>query len=186
MKASYNWIRALVPQITATPKELAARLTAAGLEVEAMHAYGAGIEECVVAKVVSMRAHPSKSGLNLVTVDHGAAEHLEVVCGASNLPAAGGLVVLAPLGTHLPAKGMTIERRQIAGVWSTGMLCSEQELGLTEESDGILILPAGTAKPGERFAKAVPAAMDTIFEICLTPNRPDGLGHIGLAREVAA
>src|SRR3954470_3880556 len=106
MKASYNWLKALVPQITASPKELAARFTAAGLEVEGSHAYGAGIEPCLVAKVVSMRPHPSKSGLNLVTVDHGAAAHLEIVCGASNVPAPGGLVVLAPLGTHLPAKGM--------------------------------------------------------------------------------
>ena len=186
MKASYNWLRALVPQITASPKELAERFTFAGLEVEAMHAYGAGIESCVVASVLSMRPHPTKSGLNLVTVDHGAAEPLEIVCGAPNVPPPGGLVVLAPLGTHLPAKGMTIERRQIAGVWSVGMLCSEQELGLTDDSNGILVLPPGTAKPGELFAKAVPAAMDTVLEIGLTPNRPDGLGHIGLAREAAA
>jgi phenylalanyl-tRNA synthetase beta chain len=186
MKASYSWLRALVPQIKATPSELAARLTAAGLEVEGIHAYGAGVEACIVVKVVSTRPHPSKSGLNLVTVDRGDPTHLEVVCGAPNVPPPGGLVVLAPLGAHLPAKGMTIERRAIGGITSEGMLCSEQELGLTEEGGGIIVLPPGTAKPGARLAEAVPATMDTIFEISLTPNRPDGLGHVGLAREAAA
>jgi phenylalanyl-tRNA synthetase beta chain len=102
------------------------------------------------------------------------------------VPAAGGLVVLAPLGAHLPAKGMTIERRAIGGVTSEGMLCSESELGLSEDSEGILILPPGTGKPGDRFVDVVPAARDTVLEIGLTPNRPDGLGHIGLAREIAA
>ena len=190
MKASYSWLRALVPQLSASPSELAARFTGAGLEVEAMHAFGAGIEPCLVVAVVSKRPHPTKSGLNLVTVDRGGGPGeggpIEIVCGASNVPDPGGLVVLAPLGAHLPAKGMTIERRAIAGVVSEGMLCSEQELGLGDESDGILVLPPGTAAPGTRFVEAVPAAMDTIFEIGLTPNRPDGLGHLGLAREAAA
>jgi phenylalanyl-tRNA synthetase beta chain len=193
MKASYSWLRALVPQLSASPTELAARLTGAGLEVEATHAFGAGIETCLVVAVVSKRPHPTKTGLNLVTVDRGGAPGgqgeggpIEIVCGASNVPDPGGLVVLAPLGAHLPAKGMTIERRAIAGVVSEGMLCSEQELGLGDESDGILVLPPGTAAPGALFAEAVPAAMDTVFEIGLTPNRPDGLGHLGLAREAAA
>src|ERR1700722_8682966 len=148
MKASYQWLRALVPQLTATPKELAARFTQAGLEVEGTHEFGAGSEACLVVAVVSTRPHPAKSGLNLVTVDRGAGESaLEIVCGAPNVPAAGGLVVLAPLGTHLPAKGMTIERRAIAGVVSEGMLCSEEELGLGDAGDGILVLPARAASP---------------------------------------
>jgi phenylalanyl-tRNA synthetase beta chain len=190
MKASYQWLRALVPALTASPAELAARFTQAGLEVEATHDFGAGGEGCLVVAVVSTRPHPSKSGLNLVTVDRGSAGGpLEIVCGAPNVPAPGGLVVLAPLGTHLPGKdgkGMTIERRAIAGVTSEGMLCSEQELGLTDDAEGILVLPPGTAKPGDKLVSAVPAARDTIFEIGLTPNRPDGLGHVGLAREAAA
>jgi phenylalanyl-tRNA synthetase beta chain len=186
MKASVQWLRALVPQLTASPKEIAARFTAAGLEVEAIHEYGEGAEACVVAAVLSTRPHPSKSGLNLVTVDRGAGVSLEVVCGAPNVPPPGGLVVLAPLGARLPAKKMTIERREIAGVTSEGMLCSEQELGLTDEAAGILVLPQGLAKAGAPFAAAVPAARDTILEIGLTPNRPDGLGHVGLAREIAA
>jgi phenylalanyl-tRNA synthetase beta chain len=186
MKASYRWLRSLVPQLTASPEELAQRLTGAGLEVEAIHRYGAGAEACVVAKVVSTRPHPTKSGLKLVTVDRGAAATQELVCGAPNVPDPGGLVVLAPLGAVLPAKNMTIEKRSIAGVESEGMLCSEAELGLTDESDGILVLPPGTASPGAPFVAAVPEAADHVLDISLTPNRPDCLGHVGLAREIAA
>ena len=185
MKASYRWLRELVPQLQASPKELAERLTAAGLEIEGVIEYGAAADACVVAKVVSMRPHPTKSGLRLVTVDRGGAQQ-ELVCGAPNVPEAGGLVVLAPLGTHLPAKNVTIGKRSIAGVESEGMLCSEDELGLGDDHDGIIILPAGTAEPGTKLSQAVPAMRDTVFEINVTANRPDALGHIGLAREIAA
>jgi phenylalanyl-tRNA synthetase beta chain len=185
MKASYRWLRELVPQLTASPRELADRLTSAGLEVEGIAEYGAASDACLVARVVSLRPHPTKSGLRLVTVDRGGA-HQEVVCGAPNVPAPGGLVVLAPLGAHLPAKDVTIARRAIAGVESEGMLCSEDELGLGDDHDGILILPDGLAAPGTPLSAALPATRDTVFEIGLTPNRPDGLGHVGLAREVAA
>ncbi len=185
MKASYLWLRTLVPGLAADPKTLAARFTAAGLEVEATHEYGAGAEACVLAWVVSARQHPTKSGLQLVTVDRGGGTQ-EVVCGAPNVPAPGAVVVLAPLGAHLPAKNMTIARREIGGVASEGMLCSEAELGLSEDSGGIIVFPAGFAAPGTKLVDAVPEARDTIFEIGLTPNRPDGLGHVGLAREAAA
>lgn len=185
MKASYNWLRELVPQLTASPRDLAARLTGAGLEVEGIIEYGAAADACIVSRVTAVRPHPTKSGLRLVTVDRGDAQQ-EVVCGAPNVPEPGGLVVLAPLGAHLPAKNVTIAKRAIAGVESEGMLCSEDELGLGDDHDGIIILPAGAGQPGQILSAAVPAMRDTVFEIGLTPNRPDGLGHIGLAREVAA
>jgi phenylalanyl-tRNA synthetase beta chain len=185
MKASVRWLRELCPQLPDDAATIAARFTAAGLEVEGTTAFGLGAEACLIASVVSTRPHPSRSGLRLVTVDRGGAQQ-EVVCGAPNVPEPGGLVVLAPLGTHLPAKGMTIERRTIAGVASEGMLCSESELGLGDEAGGILVLPAGTASPGAPLVKVLPGARDTILEIGLTPNRPDGLGHVGLAREAAA
>jgi phenylalanyl-tRNA synthetase beta chain len=184
MKASYSWLEQLFPGAP-DPRALADRFTAAGVEVEGIHEYGEGAESCVIAWVVSVRPHPSKSGLRLVTIDRGGATQ-EVVCGAPNVPEPGGVVVLAPLGTRLPAKGMTIGRREIAGVTSEGMLCSEAELGLTEDESGILVLPKGFAAPGTPLVEAVPEVRDTIFEIGLTPNRPDGLGHIGLAREAAA
>lgn len=183
MLASYNWLKELCPGLTLSAADVAAKLTGAGLEVEAQKPYGAP-DECIVVKVVSMRPHPTKSGLRLVTVDTGSGQQ-EIVCGAPNVPdPANGpaLVVLAPLGTHLPAKNMTIGKRDIGGIPSEGMLCSDSELGLSEESDGIIVLDHG--KPGQRFTELVPR--DVIFEIGLTPNRPDGLGHIGLAREIAA
>jgi phenylalanyl-tRNA synthetase beta chain len=185
MKASVRWLRELCPELPDDAAAIAARLTSAGLEVEGTEAFGLGAEACIVARVVSSRPHPSRAGLRLVTVDRGTAQQ-EVVCGAPNVPEAGGLVVLAPLGAHLPAKGMTIEKRTIAGVPSEGMLCSEAELGLGDDGSGILVLPAGSAQPGDAFVHAFPAARDTVLEIGLTPNRPDALGHIGIAREAAA
>lgn len=185
MKASYRWLLELIPQLEVTPQELATRLTSAGLAVDGIAFHGAASEKCLVAEVKIVRPHPQRANLQLVTVDHGGG-HEEVVCGASNVPAPGGLVVLAPLGTHLPAKNMTIERRSVAGVESAGMLCSEAELGLSEDAAGILVLPSGTAKPGTPLSVAVPASHDVIFELDLTPNRPDALGHIGIARDLAA
>jgi phenylalanyl-tRNA synthetase beta chain len=185
MKASYRWLRTLVPQLTDSPEALATKLTFAGIEVEEIIKFGQGAAACVVVQVVSIRPHPSKSGLRLVTVDIGEKTQ-EIVCGAPNVPDAGGLVVLAPLGAYLPAKDLTIARRDIGGIESEGMLCSESELGLTDESDGILVLPAGTAAKGAPLIAAVPETEDTIFELGITPNRPDALGHIGLAREIAA
>jgi phenylalanyl-tRNA synthetase beta chain len=184
MKASVRWLRELCPSLPADAALLAARLTAAGLEVEAIETFGAASPACRVARVVSVRPHPSRSGLRLVTVEAGAAPQ-EVVCGAPNVPEPGGLVVLAPLGAHLPAKGLTIERRSIGGVESEGMLCSEAELGLGEDGTGILVLP-NTAAPGASLAEAFPASHDRVLDISLTPNRPDALGHVGIAREAAA
>ncbi len=188
MKASYNWLRELLgPTFTAGPEEVAERLTRAGLEVESRTKFGEASDKVHVASVVAKEAHPARPKLTLVTVDLGGKTQ-RVVCGAPNVPEPGGLVVLAPLGTHLPAKGVTLEPKDIGGVTSEGMLCSESELGLriTGGEAGILILPPGTAAPGTVLSTAIPAAFDTVFEIGLTPNRPDGLGHVGLARELAA
>ena len=186
MKASYRWLRELLPALTASADEVAERLTHAGIEVEGRHEYGKGTEACLVVKVVAIKPHPTKSGLRLVTVEREGGEQQEVVCGAPNVPEPGGLVVLAPLGVHLPAKNLTIAPRAIGGVTSEGMLCSESELGLSEDHGGIIVLSPGFAEPGTPYATAVPNARDTVFEIGLTPNRPDGLGHVGIARELSA
>src|SRR5258707_8221425 len=129
MKASYRWLRALIPRLEALPAEIANRLTHAGLEVEGMHAYGAGLEPLVVAAVRQVEQHPGRSGLKLVTVDRGGREE-RVVCGAPNVPAPGGLVVLAPLGTRLPASGMTIAARDIGGGERAGGRCFPGGAGL--------------------------------------------------------
>jgi phenylalanyl-tRNA synthetase beta chain len=188
MKASYRWISALVPDLGASPRELADRFSGAGVAVDGIDEYGAGTAAIVVAEVRRIEPHPKRDKLRLVTVDRGGAEQ-RVVCGAPNVPEPGGLVCLAPLGTTLPAVGMTLTPREIAGVVSEGMLCSEIELGLAgsaKEDAGILVLPAGTAKPGTPLREAVPAVHDFVFELDLTPNRPDALGHVGLARDAAA
>ncbi|UQA57917.1 phenylalanine--tRNA ligase subunit beta [Polyangium aurulentum] len=190
MRASYRWLRELIPGLEATPQEIAERLTHAGIEVEAITEYGAGTGPVVVAEVRKIEPHPTRPKLRLVTVDRGGAEQ-RIVCGAPNVPDPGGLVALAPVGTHLPEVGVTLTPRDIGGVVSEGMLCSEMELGLVasgkkEEDPGILILRAGIAAPGTPLEKAEPATHDWIFHLGLTPNRPDALGHIGLAREIAA
>jgi phenylalanyl-tRNA synthetase beta chain len=184
MLVSYRWLQELLPSLTASAAEVARRITHAGLEVEAVQEFGVGLEPVVVAEVRKIEPHPTKSGLRLVTVDRGGAEQ-RVVCGASNVPEPGGRVLLAPLGTVIPALGGPLTAREIGGVKSEGMLVSEAELGLAEESDGILIVDAATP-PGTPLFEAFPEARDTVFHVGVTPNRPDALGHVGVARDVAA
>ena len=184
MLASYLWIKQLLPALHASAAEVASRLTRAGLEVEAVQEVGLGLDPIVVAEVRAIEPHPSKSGLRLVTVDRGG-QTQRVVCGASNVPAPGGRVLLAPLGTVIPGLG-PLTPREIGGVSSEGMLVSEEELGLASESDGIIVLDAKVGAPGSKLFDVLPEARDTLFHIGVTPNRPDALGHLGLARDVAA
>jgi len=185
MRASYRWLKELLPDLQASPAEVALRFGAAGLAVDGVQSFGAGLESLLVVKVLGKEPHPKRASLNLVTIDRGGQQQV-VVCGASNVPEAGGLVVLAPLGANLPGMDGPLAPRDIGGVTSEGMLCSEVELGLADGGDGILILPPGSAKAGTAFVSAFPAAQDTIYELDVTPNRPDALGHVGLARELAA
>ena len=185
MRVSYSWLRELLPGLTASPQEVADRLSAAGLAVDGIEARGTALGEVRVARVVALEPHPKRSGLRLVTVDHGAGTQ-KVVCGAANVPEPGGLVVLAPLGAKLPSLPEPLGRREIGGVPSEGMLVSEVELGVATSSDGILLLDASVATPGQSLAELVPGAVDWIFELDVTPNRPDALGHRGVARELSA
>jgi phenylalanyl-tRNA synthetase beta chain len=185
MRVSYSWLRELLPALDAPAAEVAERLSAAGLAVDGISIHGAGADSVLLARVRAVAPHPKRSNLRLVTVDRGAGHEQQVVCGAANVPEPGGMVVLAPLGARLPGQE-PLAPREIAGVRSEGMLCSERELGLAEESDGILILPSTLAPAGTSLAQAVPGASDTVFELDVTPNRPDALGHVGIARELAA
>ena len=184
MLVSYRWLRELLPGFAATPADVAVALTGAGLAVDAIRTFGGGARACVVAEVRRVEPHPKRSGLRLVTVDRGGGEQ-RVVCGAPNVPEPGGLVVLAPLGAELPTFGV-LTRRDIGGVTSEGMLCSEAELGLAESSDGLLVLAPGSAAPGTPLSELPAFAEDTIFELDITPNRPDALGHLGVARDLGA
>jgi phenylalanyl-tRNA synthetase beta chain len=186
MKVSFNWLRELVelkPGVTVDA--VAQQLTLVGLEVESIERRGRDVAGVVVAEVRGTRPHPGAEKLTLVRVVAGGAEQdeVEVVCGAPNVPAAGGKVVWAPPGATLPG-GRKLERKDVRGVSSPGMLCSEVELGISEASDGILILPPDTPV-GVDLARQI-GLLDEVLEVNVTPNRPDALSHLGIAREVAA
>ncbi len=188
MKVSVSWLRSLVPGLDAPVQEIAERLTRSGLEVEQIVTYGAAATDVRVAEVVEKEAHPHRDKLTLVTVDTGGRRQ-RVVCGAPNVPEPGGRVVLASVGTVLPAMGVTLTARAIGGVVSEGMLCSEVELGLVDaagKGDGIMVLDGNGSALGTPLAEAVPGTHDHILDIGVTPNRPDALGHVGVARELAA
>jgi phenylalanyl-tRNA synthetase beta chain len=186
MKISFNWLRELValkPGVTAD--SVAQQLTLVGLEVESIERRGRDVAGVVIAEVRGARPHPGSDKLSLVRVVAGGPEQeeTEVVCGAKNVPGPGGKVVWAPPGATLPG-GRKLERKDVRGVSSPGMLCSEVELGISEASDGILIL-SPDAPVGADFARQV-GLLDEVLEVNVTPNRPDALSHVGIAREVAA
>lgn len=162
--------------------ELSAAITAVGLEVEGVTRVGQGLEAIVVGEIRSVAPHPSADRLRVVEL-HDGQRMLSVVCGAPNVPAPGGKVAFAPVGTTLPG-GLVLTARQVRGVDSHGMICSEQELGIGPDHDGILVLPSAWPA-GDRLADRVPGVIDTIFELSVTPNRPDALGHVGVARDLA-
>jgi phenylalanyl-tRNA synthetase beta chain len=180
MRISLQWLSEFVD--LPAPEELARRLTAVGLEVEAVERTGQGLEGVVVARVLSSVKHPDAEKLSVTSIDRGDGQPLQVVCGARNY-AVGDLVPLATVGSTLPG-GTRIAKAKLRGVESFGMLCSARELGLSEDASGLLILPAD-AVPGTPIAAAL-RLEDVLFEVNVTPNRPDALSHLGIAREVAA
>ncbi|RLB45255.1 MAG: phenylalanine--tRNA ligase subunit beta [Deltaproteobacteria bacterium] len=182
MLASYNWLVELTG-VTASPREVADKLTGGGLEVEAFETRGEGLDSVVIAEVRSKTKVPDKDKLSHVVVFDGEGE-VDVICGAANVPDPGRRVLFARVGSVLP-NGMEIGERKLGGVLSRGMICSEVELEIGTGAEGIFVVPADIeAAPGTPIADAL-GLRDTIFELGLTPNRPDGLGHIGLARDVA-
>jgi phenylalanyl-tRNA synthetase beta chain len=182
MRLSINWLRTLV-ECALDGEALAERLTMAGLEVEGIQRF-ADFSGVVVAEVRKKKPHPAAAKLTLVDVWDGR-EVTQVVCGAPNVPEAGARVLWARPGARLP-DGRVLEAREVRGVVSPGMLCAEDELGLGAQHEGIVVLgPLDAARPGDDAAAALELP-DTILEVNVTPNRPDCLGHLGLAREVAA
>lgn len=180
MNVTYNWLKEFV-DFDLSPEQLADLLTMLGLEVEGMETLGAGMDDVVVAVVAEKRQHPNADKLSLCRVNNGR-EILDVVCGAQNFKQ-GDTVALAQIGACLPGD-FRIKRSKIRGEESCGMLCSEKELGLAEESAGIMVLPAGLPL-GKPVFEAL-GLKDTLFEIGLTPNRADCLSAAGIAREIAA
>jgi phenylalanyl-tRNA synthetase beta chain len=180
MKASYKWLKELV-DFNWSPEELADRLTLAGLEVESITPWGFGLEKVIVGEIKKVEKHPQAEKLSICSVSTGK-EIIQVICGAQNAKA-GIKAPLALIGAKLPS-GAPIEKAVLKGIDSYGMLCSEMELGIGEESEGIMVLEDGL-KVGEPLSKALDLE-DFILDIDLTPNRPDAASMIGIARDIAA
>lgn len=181
MKFSENWLRELV-EIKADRAALAHALTMAGLEVEELTPLGESFGGVVVAEIVGAEKHPEADRLQVCKVDAGSGEPLQIVCGAPNARV-GIKVPLATVGANLPG-GIAIKAAKLRGVESSGMLCSAKELGIDNDASGLLELPAD-APVGKPLADYL-GLPDASIELKLTPNRPDCLGLVGLAHDVAA
>lgn len=180
MIVTLNWLQEFV-DFSATPQELADKLTMVGLEVESLTSLGSDLDSVVVARLEQVEKHPNAERLTLCQVNNGE-NTVQVICGATNHKT-GDLVAFAQPGSVLPGD-FKIKKSKIRNMESQGMLCSEKELGLSAESAGILILD--TAAPLGTPVFDVLRLKDSVFEIGLTPNRPDCLSLVGIAREVAA
>jgi len=183
MKVSLKWLKDYV-DIKLAPEELAERLTMAGLEVEGIQAIGGTWDKVVIGEVVALNPHPDADRLKLATVDLGT-EQVTTVCGAPNI-GLGQRVTFAHIGARLidahTEEAMLLKPAKIRGVASEGMVCSEKELGISDSHEGILVLP-----PEAPIGAPLGAYLgDVIFDLDVTPNRPDCLSVIGVAREIAA
>ena len=196
MLISLSWLRDYVDS-PISADELADRITMAGLEVEELTPFGSDFDGVVVGRVDEVRKHPNADRLSVCRVDVGGDDLLNIVCGAPNV-AAGQLVPVAMVGAELmvppqdgngPRQPFKIGKRKMRGEVSEGMICSEWELGFSDDHDGILVLPEdapiGTPFSEYQSGRGVPTS-DTVIEIAVTPNRPDATSHFGVARDVAA
>jgi phenylalanyl-tRNA synthetase beta chain len=181
MKFSLSWLKDYL-DTEASVAEISATLNAIGIEVEGIEDPAARLAGFRVARVLTAAPHPNADKLQVLTVDTGAGDPLQVVCGAPNARA--GLVgVLGTAGAVVPANGMVLKVAAVRGVESNGMMCSSRELELGEDHAGIIELPAD-APVGAAFADYHGA--DPVFDVSITPNRPDCMGVYGIARDLAA
>jgi phenylalanyl-tRNA synthetase beta chain len=180
MNISLNWLRDFLDW-TGSAAELDDLLTRAGIKVESLTRKGAEFPKVVVAQILESSQHPNADRLSVCRVDDGSGQPRQIVCGAKNYKP-GDKAPLALPGAVLPG-GFKVEVGKLRGVESEGMLCSAKELGIAEDAEGLLILPKETPV-GRPLSELYPA--DTILELEITPNRPDWLSHVGVAREVSA
>jgi phenylalanyl-tRNA synthetase beta chain len=189
MTISYNWLSEYLPE-KIDSERLSKILTSIGLEVESLEKYEelkGGLQGLVIGEVLECAKHPDADKLSLTKVNIGTGEPLQIVCGAPNV-AVGQKVVVATVGaTIYPVNGapVTMKKAKIRGVESYGMICAEDEIGLSDNHAGIMILPAGT-KTGLPAAAYFEPYSDFVYEIGLTPNRMDAMSHLGVARDVCA
>jgi len=187
MKVTLNWLRQYV-DFNWTPEELSERLTMLGIEVEGVAKVGGEFDGIVVAQVVTRDKHPNADKLSVCRVNDGRGER-QIVCGAQNFKAGDKVPLILP-GSTLPSKPgeppFTIKVGKIRGVESHGMMCSPQELGLPDAIEGLLILPEN-ARVGQPFAEHLGrAGSDVVYDLEITPNRPDLNSLLGIAREISA
>ena len=187
MKISYNWLKEYT-DCDFTDAEAAKKLTLTGLEVEEVESTGSNFEHFVVGFVKNVRNHPNADKLQICDVDNGDDE-VPIICGAKNV-AAGQYVPVAKAGSTIPApmkdgSYLTIKKMKLRGEISNGMICSEAELGIGSDHSGILVFDE-KYKPGTPLRSVIGSSKDAIFDIGLTPNRPDAACHIGVARDLAA
>ncbi len=188
MNISYSWLKQYI-DINLSPAEVAKVLTSIGLEVEGIESVEkvkGGLEGFVIGEVKTCLKHPGADKLSVTTVDIGQEDLLNIVCGAPNV-AAGQRVVVATIGTtvYKGEESFVIKRAKIRGEESEGMICAEDETGMGNSHDGIMVLPdtAAVGTPARAYFKAEP---ETMFVIGLTPNRIDSASHLGVARDLAA
>ncbi len=188
MNISYNWLKEYV-DFTLTPDEVAAALTSIGLEtgsVEEVQTIKGGLEGIVIGEVLTCEPHPNSDHMHVTTVNLGAGDPVQIVCGAANV-AAGQKVVVATLGTKLydGDECFTIKKSKLRGVESNGMICAEDEIGIGTSHEGIIVLPAD-AVPGTLAKDYYNIKSDYVLEVDITPNRADACSHYGVARDLYA
>ena len=189
MKISYNWLKQFI-KLPENAEKTGELLTDLGLEVEGIHSFQSvkgGLEGIVVGHVLSCEKHPNADKLNLTKVNIGNGEEVQIVCGAPNI-AAGQKVPVATIGTVLyDEKGeeWQIKKGKIRGESSFGMICSEKEIGIGSSHEGIMVMEDDLI-PGTPVAEIFEVENDKVFEIGLTPNRADAMGHWGVARDLKA
>ena len=189
MNISYNWLKEYV-DFNLQPQEVAEALTSIGLEVggvEEVESVRGGLKGLVVGHVLTCEAHPNSDHMHICTVDLGTGEPAQIVCGAPNV-AAGQKVIVATLGTVLygpEGESFTIKRSKLRGVESLGMICAEDEIGIGQSHDGIMILPTETPV-GMPAAEYFQLESDYLIEVDITPNRADACSHYGVARDLYA
>ena len=185
MKFTLSWLKDHL-DTSASVSEIAETLTDLGLEVEGIENPADRLSAFTIGKVLKAEKHPDADKLRVCTVLTDTGEQ-QIICGAPNARE-GITVVVAKPGTYVPGIDTTIQVGKIRGIESHGMMCSEREMELSDEHDGIIELPSGEV--GERFtdwlARNQPAKVDPVIEIAITPNRPDALGIEGIARDLAA
>jgi len=189
MKISYNWLKQFI-NIDLKSEDAAEVLTDLGLEVEGVEKFESlkgGLEGVVIGHVLTCLQHSNADKLKVTTVDIGLGDPIQIVCGASNV-AVGQKVPVATIGTKLYDKegiSFEIKKGKIRGEESHGMICAEDELGLSDSHDGIMVLDS-SLQPGTPAAEVFKIETDEVFEIGLTPNRSDAMSHWGVARDLRA